>query len=76
MNVIDYDRKMRVDVRDSSGPKRTVLLVNPQSEATYLTFDCGHVGSFAQHFSYKTGEAMSCFSCRFAADNVIGEEAL
>lgn len=76
MNVIDYDRKMRVNVRNSAGPKRTVLAVDSRSDANYLTLSCGHIGTFTAYFQYRAGEQHSCFQCRFAADNVISEESL
>jgi len=77
MIVIDYDRNMRVNLRNSSGPEREVVAINEQTDGTYITFSpCGHTGTFNQIFHYEMGSKMSCWHCRFAAENVISEESL
>jgi len=75
-NVIDYEGKRRVNVRNQCGPQRTILAVEERSDGTLVTNNCGHVERCNQIFHYKVGTEHSCFSCRFAADNVISEEAL
>jgi hypothetical protein len=62
------------DLRDVSGPRREVVSINQQPEATYITFSCGHVGNFNQIFDYSKEKQLSCFHCIYAADNVIRKE--
>jgi hypothetical protein len=48
---------------DPRGPLRTVVKVEPTPKITRITFDCGHVGQFAQHFTYRVGSQMRCIRC-------------
>jgi hypothetical protein len=41
--------------------------VEESSGPTMITFDCGHVSKFANHFHYVVGSETYCFKC--------GEEA-
>lgn len=75
-NVIDWKRKLRVNVRNQSGPQRTIVAVEERSDATLVTNSCGHVSSCNQIFHYKIGTEHSCFECLFAEDSVISQEAL
>ena len=62
------------DLKNPIGPRRTVVSINPQSDATYITFSCGHVGSFNQIFDYSKEKELSCFECIYASDNVTRKE--
>lgn len=75
-NVIDYDRLFRVNVIDSRGPQRTIVSVDEQTDGTLVTNSCGHVERCNQIFQYKIGSSHTCFSCRYAPDNVISQEPL
>lgn len=48
---------------DPRGPSRTIQAIEERRDITLLTLDCGHVGRFAQHFTYKTGRTVHCFDC-------------
>ena len=76
MNVIDYDRKLRVNVYDSRGPQREILASEFKTDGTLLTMSCGHVASHNPIYQYEIGSKTSCFSCRFADDNVISQESI
>jgi hypothetical protein len=59
---------------DPRGPVRTIIAVECpithhadgriSKDNTLLTFSCGHVGTFANHFTYKVGSEARCFACR------------
>lgn len=76
MNVVDWKSKTRYNVRDCCGPKRQVVSVNCQPEATYVTLSCGHVENCNQIYHYPVGSDLSCFGCRFIPENVISSEPL
>jgi len=50
-------------VRDPRGKVRTITAVELTRGATLVTCDCGHVGKFAPHFTYKIGASIHCYSC-------------
>lgn len=74
MNIIVEDG-FYYRTKDSRGPMRVVLNVDEQADGTYITFSCGHTGTFNQIFHYSDPE-MRCFQCRLAEDNVISKETL
>lgn len=73
-NVIDWKRGLRVNVRNQCGPQRTIVATEQRSDVTLVTNSCGHIEHCNQIFHYKIGSEQSCFSCRFADDNVISQE--
>ena len=70
----NYTTNTWYDLRDVQGPRRDVVSINQQSEATYITLACGHVGNFNQIFDYSKEKQMHCFDCMYAVDNVIRKE--
>ena len=62
------------DLKDVSGPRREVVSIDSQSNGTYITFVCGHVGTFNQIFDYSKEKTLNCHGCLYAADNVIRKE--
>lgn len=75
-NVIDEKGLRRVNVRNQSGPQRTIMSVEWTPQANLVTNSCGHVERCSAVHMYKVGSEHSCFSCRFADDNVISWESL
>ncbi len=45
------------------GPYRKVLNIQETPSATLIKMECGHTGSFAQHFYHKLSEPQRCFKC-------------
>lgn len=52
---------------DPRGIMRRITAVEWSAEGNSVTFDCGHVGRMAAHFSFRVGSECRCFAC--------GEEA-
>ena len=50
---------------DPRGILRKIVAVDDtsQSDATLITFDCGHTSSMANHFHYKIGSNTHCYQC-------------
>lgn len=48
---------------DPRGPMRRIVAINERSDGTAITCDCGHTYNRAQHFTYKIGADIRCFSC-------------
>lgn len=53
--------------KDPRGPMRIIKSVQDAPECKLVTFDCGHVGQMASHFSFKVGSMCRCFACRCEA---------
>jgi len=51
------------NTKDPRGPMRTIVEVVTSAGPTLLTLSCGHVGTFANHFTYKVGAETHCFQC-------------
>lgn len=75
-NIIDWQNKLRVNVRDQRGPKRTIVAVEWTPSANLVTGSCGHVTSGNATMAFKVGETHNCFPCLYSADNVISSEPL
>ena len=63
------------DLRDTRGPRRTIVAVESGSGPTMITNSCGHITPHANYFHYTVGDSNPCFSCLYADDNVIQKEA-
>ena len=58
---------------DPRGIMRTIVAVDRGTGPTLITMSCGHVGEFANHFTYKIGTEIRCFRC---GQQARGEEPL
>ena len=52
--------KMRPDPR---GPSRRIIAIEQGSGPTMLTKECGHRTPYANHFTYRLGDTVNCFTC-------------
>jgi hypothetical protein len=70
----NYETNTWYDLRDVCGPQRAVVSIAEQSNGTFITFSCGHIGQFNQIFDYSRTASLSCHACIYASDNVIRKE--
>lgn len=48
---------------DPRGPIRTILNVDKQPEAAYVTLSCGHTRPLNPIYNYLVGTSCHCFEC-------------
>jgi hypothetical protein len=48
---------------DPRGILRNVVTITETPSATLILMECGHTGSFAQHFHYDAKDQRRCVQC-------------
>ena len=53
----------KIMYKDPRGPNRTIAKVEPTTNCTKVSLDCGHVAEANQVYTYRVGDNYRCIRC-------------